>query len=203
MKHITSVKKLFPMKSTFHKKLFLSISGFMTALIMVCTIFFSLYTYKILHRQSQDNLQYLSARTAAELKTMIDNMDELALYVSTNEEIRSAFVQAKNPNFSNPDLSRATVRILTSISITLLIIEFPYIMKRVNLLPSEFLTTNPTQPKSWLPKITLTGTKTFPYFQIRLLYMDFIKIIGVKKKNPVFLCSVKFLELLYLFKAME
>ena len=84
MKHITSVKKLFPMKSTFHKKLFLSISGFMTALIMVCTIFFSLYTYKILHRQSQDNLQYLSERTAAELKTMIDNMDELALYVSRN-----------------------------------------------------------------------------------------------------------------------
>lgn len=117
MKHITSVKKLFPMKSTFHKKLFLSISGFMTALIMVCTIFFSLYTYKILHRQSQDNLQYLSERTAAELKTMIDNMDELALYVSTNEEIRSTFVQAKNPNFSNPDLSRATVKILTSISI--------------------------------------------------------------------------------------
>lgn len=89
----------------------------MTALIMICTIFFSLYTYKTLYKQSQDNLQYLSERTAAELKTMIDNMDELALYVSTNEEIRSAFVQAKNPSFSNFDLSRATVRILTSISI--------------------------------------------------------------------------------------
>lgn len=89
----------------------------MTALIMICTIFFSLYTYKTLYKQSQDNLQYLSERTAAELKTMIDNMDELALYVSTNEEIRSAFVEAKNPSFSNFDLSRATVRILTSISI--------------------------------------------------------------------------------------
>ena len=84
---------------------------------MICTIFFSLYTYKTLHRQSQDNLQYLSERTAAELKTMIDNMDELALYVSTNEEILSAYVQKKNPGFSNSDLSRATVRILTYISI--------------------------------------------------------------------------------------
>lgn len=89
----------------------------MTALIVICTIFFSLYTYETLHRQSQDNLQYLSERTAAELKTMIDNMDELALYASTNTEIRSAFVRAKHPDFSDSDLSKATVGILSSISI--------------------------------------------------------------------------------------
>ena len=101
MKHIPSIKKdIFHTKSIFHKKLFFSISGFMTALIVICTIFFSLYTYETLHRQSQDNLQYLSERTAAELKTMIDNMDELALYASTNTEIRSAFVRAKHPDFS-------------------------------------------------------------------------------------------------------
>lgn len=118
MKHISSIKKdIFPTKSIFHKKLFFSISGFMTALIVICTIFFSLYTYETLHRQSQDNLQYLSERTAAELKTMIDNMDELALYASTNTEIRSAFVRAKHPDFSDSDLSKATVGILSSISI--------------------------------------------------------------------------------------
>lgn len=118
MKHIPSIKKdIFPTKSIFHKKLFFSISGFMTALIVICTIFFSLYTYETLHRQSQDNLQYLSERTAAELKTMIDNMDELALYASTNTEIRSAFVRAKHPDFSDSDLSKATVGILSSISI--------------------------------------------------------------------------------------
>lgn len=117
MKHIPSIKEIFPIKSIFHKKLFLSISGFMTALIVICTIFFSLYTYETLHRQSQDNLQYLSERTAAELKTMIDNMDELALYASTNTEIRSAFVKAKQPDFSDSDLSKATVGILSSISI--------------------------------------------------------------------------------------
>ena len=118
MKHIPSIKKdIFHTKSIFHKKLFFSISGFMTALIVICTIFFSLYTYETLHRQSQDNLQYLSERTAAELKTMIDNMDELALYASTNTEIRSAFVRAKHPDFSDSDLSKATVGILSSISI--------------------------------------------------------------------------------------
>ena len=89
----------------------------MTTVILVCTTFFSLYTYETLHRQSQDNLHYLSERTAAELKTMIDNMDELALYASTNTEIRSAFVKAKHPDFSNSDLAKATVGILSSISI--------------------------------------------------------------------------------------
>lgn len=117
LKLIPSIKEIFPIKSIFHKKLFLSISGFMTALIVICTIFFSLYTYETLHRQSQDNLQYLSERTAAELKTLIDNMDELALYASTNTEIRSAFVRAKHPDFSDSDLSKATVGILSSISI--------------------------------------------------------------------------------------
>ncbi|MDO5361037.1 MAG: histidine kinase [Eubacteriales bacterium] len=48
---------------------------------------------------------------------MIDNMDELALYASTNTEIRSAFVRAKHPDFSDSDLSKATVGILSSISI--------------------------------------------------------------------------------------
>ena len=110
-------REKFHIKSIFHKKLFFSISVFMTTVILVCTTFFSLYTYETLHRQSQDNLHYLSERTAAELKTMIDNMDELALYASTNTEIRSAFVKAKHPDFSNSDLAKATVGILSSISI--------------------------------------------------------------------------------------
>lgn len=117
MKHISSIREKFHIKSIFHKKLFFSISVFMTTVILVCTTFFSLYTYETLHRQSQDNLHYLSERTAAELKTMIDNMDELALYASTNTEIRSAFVKAKHPDFSNSDLAKATVGILSSISI--------------------------------------------------------------------------------------
>jgi len=117
LKHISSIREKFHIKSIFHKKLFFSISVFMTTVILVCTTFFSLYTYETLHRQSQDNLHYLSERTAAELKTMIDNMDELALYASTNTEIRSAFVKAKHPDFSNSDLAKATVGILSSISI--------------------------------------------------------------------------------------
>ena len=117
MKHMSSIREKFHIKSIFHKKLFFSISVFMTTVILVCTTFFSLYTYETLHRQSQDNLHYLSERTAAELKTMIDNMDELALYASTNTEIRFAFVKAKHPDFSNSDLAKATVGILSSISI--------------------------------------------------------------------------------------
>lgn len=114
---MSSIREKFHIKSIFHKKLFFSISVFMTTVILVCTTFFSLYTYETLHRQSQDNLHYLSERTAAELKTMIDNMDELALYASTNTEIRFAFVKAKHPDFSNSDLAKATVGILSSISI--------------------------------------------------------------------------------------
>ncbi|MDC7290452.1 histidine kinase [Blautia schinkii] len=101
----------------FQKKLFLSISACMAVLMLVCIMGFSLYTYNNLNQQSLSNLHQLSERTGSEVKTLFENMDALALYASTNPEIRSAFSDARTEGFSNLELSRKTVQTLTSISI--------------------------------------------------------------------------------------
>ena len=82
------------MKQSFQKKIFLSISAFMVILIVVCIGAFSVYTYQNLYRQSQSNLQYISEHTGSEMKTLLENMDNLALYVSTSQDIRAAFNKA-------------------------------------------------------------------------------------------------------------
>ncbi len=105
------------MKMSFQKKLFISLSMLMAALMFFCIGAFSLYTYRNLYKESMNNLIHLSDRTGYELNTLLGNMDELALYASTNPEIRSAFTKAKMQGYSNSDLSKQTAQTLSSISI--------------------------------------------------------------------------------------
>jgi len=105
------------MKTNFHTKLFFYISALMILLMSVCVVTFSLYTYKNMKSQSETNLNQLNKRITTELQTLFDDMDKLALYVSTNPSIMQAFMEAKSPNYSNSILSRKIIRIITSISI--------------------------------------------------------------------------------------
>lgn len=105
------------MKQSFQKKIFLSISAFMVILIVVCIGAFSVYTYQNLYRQSQSNLQYISEHTGSEMKTLLENMDNLALYVSTNQDIRAAFNKAATTDYSSSDLEKEVSQTLSSISI--------------------------------------------------------------------------------------
>lgn len=105
------------MKLSFQKRLFISLSMLMAALMFFCIGAFSLFTYRSLHKESMNNLNHLCDRTGYEFRTLLENMDELALYASTNPEIRSAFTKAKVKNYSDSQLSKQTAKTLTSISI--------------------------------------------------------------------------------------
>ncbi len=105
------------MQLPFQKKLFLTISVFIVGLMLVCISAFSIFTYKNLYQQSIQSLNQLSERTGSELQTLFADMDDLALYASTNPEIRSAFTNAKAESYTDSDLSKETVQTLTSISI--------------------------------------------------------------------------------------
>lgn len=105
------------MKLSFHKRLFFSLSILMATLMIFCIGAFSLFTYHNLYKESMNNRNHLCDRTGYEFQTLLDNMDELALYASTNPEIRKAFTQAKEEDYSNSQLSRQTAQILASISI--------------------------------------------------------------------------------------
>ncbi|MEG2231922.1 MAG: hypothetical protein RRX92_07870, partial [Lachnospiraceae bacterium] len=67
------------MNSSFHKKLFASISLIMLILTSVCVIAFSFYTYNNMKRQSIENLNQLTLRTSTELQTLFDDMDKVSL----------------------------------------------------------------------------------------------------------------------------
>lgn len=105
------------MQLPFQKKLFLTISVFIVGLMLACISAFSFYTYQNLYQHSIQSLNQLSERTGSELQTLFADMDNLALYASTNPEIRSAFTNAKAEEYTDSDLSKETVQTLTSISI--------------------------------------------------------------------------------------
>lgn len=105
------------MKQSFQKKIFMSVAAFMTALILICISVFSFYTYRNLYKQSLTSLQYISEKTASELEVLLESMDNLALYASTDLEVRSAFTLAKSPHFSDTNLSKKTASALTQILI--------------------------------------------------------------------------------------
>lgn len=109
-------KRSVDMNSSFHKKLFASISLIMLILTSVCVIAFSFYTYNNMKRQSIENLNQLTLRTSTELQTLFDDMDKVSLYISTNPNIMQAFYDAKKKNYSDTILSTQIMKIITSIS---------------------------------------------------------------------------------------
>lgn len=105
------------MKQSFRHRIFLSISIVMVILILTCTAVFSIYTYKNLYSQSQRNLHSLCDRTASDLENLLENMDNMALYVSTSSAIRSAFNRSASDDFSSTDLDKLVGQSLSSIFI--------------------------------------------------------------------------------------
>lgn len=102
---------------SFRKKLFFSISILIMVLMLICTVIFSIYTYQNLYRQSLQTLRQINEHTSSELKNLFESMDQLSLYISTNLTVRTAFSDAIAEDYSNSDLNRDTVELLTSVSI--------------------------------------------------------------------------------------
>lgn len=105
------------MKLNFQKKLFLYISCLIICLIIFFSIIFSFYVYQNMAKESIHNLSQITSKTASELNTLFDDIDNLALYVSTNPSVRSAFTTASRQSCSDKDLSDQLGSILTSITI--------------------------------------------------------------------------------------
>lgn len=104
-------------KMPFHQKLFFSISAVMLFLMTCCISAFSVYTYRNLYNQNMTNLIHIRDRTGYDVSALIQDMDQLALYVSTNSDIRRVFSDLRKKDLSNSYLSKETVEILTSISV--------------------------------------------------------------------------------------
>ena len=104
------------MKSNFHKRIFISISIFIAGITLACVTFLSMYTYRSLERQSNQNLAQLCESTATEFDSLIDEMNKLALYASTSRIVMDVFMDRNSPDASGIAVNQDIFTVLNSLS---------------------------------------------------------------------------------------
>ena len=177
---------------SFRKKLFFSISILIMVLMLICTVIFSIYTYQNLYRQSLQTLRQINEHTSSELKNLFESMDQLSLYISTNLTVRTAFSDAIAEDYSNSDLNRDTVELLSSVSIPLPLPLPPYLSpslsptsvshsttERETSSPSVFPTAKPTRQKNYPQTLMQSGMILFRSPTMTIPSMESMRIIGV------------------------
>lgn len=98
----------------FRKKLFLYYSLVMLVFILVAIFFFTTYAYQNLVSSSTESLEELSNKTANELEGLLNDMDQIALYVSTNPQVRDSFRMARFNGYTAPQVENEIGVTLTS-----------------------------------------------------------------------------------------
>lgn len=101
----------------FQKKMFFYYSTVVILIISIIAAGFSLYTYKNLTRESHETLNSFSRQTNQALDNLFIDMDKLALYVSSNPDVRKTFYNAYYGEYSSLDLSSSIIDILTAITV--------------------------------------------------------------------------------------
>ena len=82
----------------FQRKLFLYYSTVILFIAAITVAIFYVYSYNSLTRQSRTALSDLSQKTLLSLDSLFIDMDKLALYVSTNPEVRQSFTNTYYQN---------------------------------------------------------------------------------------------------------
>ncbi len=101
----------------FQRKLFLYYSTVILFIAAITVAIFYVYSYNSLTRQSRTALSDLSQKTLLSLDSLFIDMDKLALYVSTNPEVRQSFTNTYYQNISSVDLESDIIDILSSITV--------------------------------------------------------------------------------------
>lgn len=101
----------------FQKKMFIYYSTVILLIIVFTVTGFSLYSYNKLTKQSHEALTNLSQQTSQTLDNLFNDMDKLALYVSSNPDVRKTFYNAYYGNYSSLDISGDIIDILTAITV--------------------------------------------------------------------------------------
>lgn len=104
-------------KLPFSKKLFLSFTALIMLIIVIAVVIFSIYFYNDLLRKSKQSLSDLSEKTSQTLDNLLTDMDKLALYISSNPEVRQSFWEAYYYERTSLELEADIINTLTSITV--------------------------------------------------------------------------------------
>lgn len=102
---------------SFRNKLFLSYSVVMFSIVVFVLSFFYVYTSRSIETREQENLSRLAQKTVSELDNLFADMDKIALYASTNPNVRSAFQDFSMQKLPTISLEVRIANILSSISV--------------------------------------------------------------------------------------
>ena len=103
-------------KNHFHRRIFISISLFIAGVTLFCVVFLSAYTYHRMEQQSQQNLDQLCESTAAEFNSLINEMNKLALYASTNRTVMDVFMDNHSRDASERVINQEIYDVLNALS---------------------------------------------------------------------------------------
>ena len=102
------------LKHTFRNRLFIKLSIIFTGFMVISSVIFFGQVYNTLRSDATRNLIDITHRTAGEIDNLISNMDNLALNISTNIQIRDSFTAACTTDLDNAKLSDQVIDVLTS-----------------------------------------------------------------------------------------
>lgn len=100
----------------FHWVLFSKVLPLIVICVLIYGVIFSAQTVLQYYKQNQGNVENLTISTGKHLDGIMQDMNELALYISTNSDVRDAYRQLNsNPNTLNPLLVSSKLNTLSII----------------------------------------------------------------------------------------
>ena len=104
-------------RMNFQRKLFFYYSVVIISIIITIFSVFYLYAYNTLSYDMKNNLDKLSQLLSVQTDNLFSNMDKIALYVSSNPQMRKAFNKALYTDMTNNELEVLIMQTLLSVSV--------------------------------------------------------------------------------------
>ncbi len=103
------------MKHSFQGRLFRTITIIITVFWVILSVIFLAYACRSLYRDSVSNMENIAVRTGSEIESLLDNMDSVAIAVSTDTDVISVFTTASSSRITNNTVSdKIMPRLLTA-----------------------------------------------------------------------------------------
>ncbi len=103
------------MQHSFQGRLFRTITIIITVFWVILSVIFLAYACRSLYRESLSNMENIAVRTGSEIESLLENMDSVAIAVSTDTDVISVFTTANSSRITNNNVSDQIMpRLLTA-----------------------------------------------------------------------------------------
>ena len=103
------------MQQSFQGRLFRTITIIITIFWMILSVIFLAFACRSLYKESLSNMENIAVRTGSEIESLLENMDSVAIAVSTDTDVIFVFTTASSSRITNNTVSdKIMPRLLTA-----------------------------------------------------------------------------------------